>query len=611
MELVSRRGTLALRVAAAHGIFLVWAFLRFRPFIDLQGLHPAAWFEAQAAPFGLATCLAALGVLLARLLGAMGAWAQGAWVIGTTVGAVIDHALYRVTRLHIQLSLWPMLKQDDIFGMLGIGASEAIVLAAYGMAVALAVGLVFWLAKRSQRTTTRFESRLAAVVLTLALAERAAYAVIAPCLLMERSDPAVILPMAGWLSPKLPTETVQLVFGWPDPYAQYASLGALSDSRAGPIYPAPALGTWQPSPGPKKNILLIGIESFRADSLSAQTTPQLWALAAEAQRATRHYSTANCTHLGLFSLLSGLSPRMWSVATEGNLPLATYEVLRRSGYEVVAASSDAPRWFGLHRQVLKRELSLGPFEGAPDRDRALIDAVIAKVQQPREKPFFVFAFLNGTHYPYAVGDGTVTSGTEQAISPLDPDIRNKAELLRERYRESLRFVDLKVGRLLTALRQSGLLDSTIVAVTGDHGESFFDDGTLGHGSVLSEAQLRVPLLIRVPNKEPSDLSGISSHVDVLPTLMGEAGIDAPIDAFSDGVNLFTGAGRTALCAQMATGEPQDFGVIVDDGIIRFRQVGSQLRFEASAVASASKNAASVMRTLQWTSRWVPGVGHDR
>jgi arylsulfatase A-like enzyme len=99
---------------------------------------------------------------------------------------------------------------------------------------------------------------------------------------------------------------------------------------------------------------------------------------------------------------------------------------------------------------------------------------------------------------------------------------------RRLYHHLHQLVDLAIGRVLEALEQSGMADETIIVLTSDHGD------LLGaHGGMMQkwynayDETIRVPMLIKGPGIAPS-VEGITtptSHVDVIPTLMGLAGID--------------------------------------------------------------------------------------
>jgi len=80
-------------------------------------------------------------------------------------------------------------------------------------------------------------------------------------------------------------------------------------------------------------------------------------------------------------------------------------------------------------------------------------------------------------------------------------------------------VDRQVGLVLDKLRELGLWERTALILMSDHGEGFGEHGAVGHGSVPRE-QAHVPLMMRVPGREPRRINAPMSLVDVLPTALG-------------------------------------------------------------------------------------------
>lgn len=104
------------------------------------------------------------------------------------------------------------------------------------------------------------------------------------------------------------------------------------------------------------------------------------------------------------------------------------------------------------------------------------------------------------------------------------------------YKGEIAFTEDYVGRMLASLEAAGRLESTLVIVTGDHGEEFFEHGNRGHRTGLYDEVLRVPLMIRDPRSlEARHVAEQVGLVDILPTIAGFAGLEAP--ATSTGVDL--------------------------------------------------------------------------
>ena len=110
--------------------------------------------------------------------------------------------------------------------------------------------------------------------------------------------------------------------------------------------------------------------------------------------------------------------------------------------------------------------------------------------------------------------------------------------LEDLYDGAIVYTDDNVGRILKALRESGIEEDTVVAVTGDHGEAFGDHGLyFTHDFTLYDEVLKVPLILRYPGAvEPGiEVSQQVRLLDLAPTLLDLAGV-APLED-ADGVSL--------------------------------------------------------------------------
>ena len=94
-----------------------------------------------------------------------------------------------------------------------------------------------------------------------------------------------------------------------------------------------------------------------------------------------------------------------------------------------------------------------------------------------------------------------------------------------RYRNSVHYADAVAGRMLDALLANGELENTLVVVTGDHGEEFFEHGHFGHTSNFAGTQVRVPLLLMGPGIPVGEEARPTSHLDVSTTILELMGAD--------------------------------------------------------------------------------------
>ncbi len=100
-------------------------------------------------------------------------------------------------------------------------------------------------------------------------------------------------------------------------------------------------------------------------------------------------------------------------------------------------------------------------------------------------------------------------------------------------------VDHHIGRIVAALRASGMLDNTLVVFTSDHAEQLFDHWMLGKAGYYDQSA-HIPLIIRDPRSEARAHRGrivekFTEAVDLMPTLLAGGGLEAPRNC--DGLNL--------------------------------------------------------------------------
>jgi hypothetical protein len=115
-----------------------------------------------------------------------------------------------------------------------------------------------------------------------------------------------------------------------------------------------------------------------------------------------------------------------------------------------------------------------------------------------------------------------------SIIPPPEDI----ERLRAIYDSAVSYQDQQLGRFVEQLKQWGIWDQTMLIVTADHGEEFFEDKRCGHGGSLRDSLIRVPLLVHDPARFPGGtiIDEGAEGVDILPTILdalGQPAIDQP------------------------------------------------------------------------------------
>ncbi|HRC87780.1 MAG TPA: sulfatase-like hydrolase/transferase, partial [Thermoanaerobaculia bacterium] len=119
------------------------------------------------------------------------------------------------------------------------------------------------------------------------------------------------------------------------------------------------------------------------------------------------------------------------------------------------------------------------------------------------------------------------------------------------YAGEVAYVDRQLDRLLDFLASRELLETTVIALVGDHGENLGEHGILHRHAGLWETTTHVPLLIRRPQGGGGRHAGLVETIDLFPTLLRLAGQPAPE---TDGRDLFElgPGGRPAVFAEHAS-----------------------------------------------------------
>ena len=281
-----------------------------------------------------------------------------------------------------------------------------------------------------------------------------------------------------------------------------------------------------PAPPPVPNVLLITVDTLRADRVGAYGharahTPVFDALARRGVRFERAYAAAPITLTSHASLLTGRYPRGHGARHNGlrvndTVPLVT-EAFARAGFATGAFVAAFPldRRFGLARgfQAYGDRMPRSAGAAANERPgRAVADEAIDWLRKAGGAPFFLWVHLFEPHAPYgAPGD---------------------ARPVAERYDDEVAETDRQAGRLIEAL--GGAANRTIVVMAADHGEAFGEHGEIAHSIFVYDTTLRVPLIIAGPGIEARVVETPVSLIDVAPTVARLAAL-GPFDA--DGVDL--------------------------------------------------------------------------
>jgi len=310
----------------------------------------------------------------------------------------------------------------------------------------------------------------------------------------------------------------------------------------------------------KPNILLIGIDSLRADHMSCYgysrlTTPHIDRFAQGGTLFERTYSPHIPTTSGYASMLSGMdcfgtqvvALRHRGTLREGVRTLP--EILREHGYLtscVGFTGNPASRGFDTYLDYP----GWGPDEsGRSPKAENLNRVAVPELERlaAQEAPFFLFLRHMDPHTPYLPPapyermfyHGWECDPANRSMDPvmsfkpfcdyfaswMPPGISDKDYIIAQ-YDGAVAYMDACIQTLFTALESLGLLDETIVVINSDHGETLYDHECWFDHHGLYDVTLHVPLIIRYPPKVPAGkrVAGFNQHKDLVPTLLELADI---------------------------------------------------------------------------------------
>ncbi|MFH1276797.1 MAG: sulfatase [Candidatus Eisenbacteria bacterium] len=321
--------------------------------------------------------------------------------------------------------------------------------------------------------------------------------------------------------------------------------------------------------GPRPNVFLVTVESLRADHVGAygyapETTPNLDRLAREGTLFRDAHAVTSWTLSSHATLFTGLYPSAHRVIEPRHRLADSYvtlaELFRDAGYETAGFVSGpflrTPHRLSQGFEIYDDSPSAATQEGAhedvtnPEMERLL--TAYFREGPGRERPFFLFAYLWDPHYDFIPPPPYDTMFTAPGAVPFDatgfernPRIHpnmDPADLkwMIAQYDGEIRCTDDLLGRLFALMEELGLWENTIVAVTADHGEEFFEHGTKGHKNNLFVESVHVPLVVKwADSRPPAEDGRLAGLIDLYETLAAAAGIDGPAN---HGIDLGAPAG---------------------------------------------------------------------
>ena len=300
-----------------------------------------------------------------------------------------------------------------------------------------------------------------------------------------------------------------------------------------------------------ERIVLITLDTLRFDALPGidpdkPSMPHTWEWAQGGVIFENYYSATSTTQPSHATMFTGLHPWQSGVSHNGALLPQAHETLaerlRDQGWRTAAAvasfpvhstfgydqgfdefaetfnSGETQTWSGHEVEAEGGFFATG--------DMILAESLELLDNLGGEKQFFWFHFFDA-HAPY----GDRVKGYEEMtpssllgrINGAGKPAAGVTKAARVAYDKDVRKMDRELKQLFERLAQDGI--TTHVIIVSDHGESFGEGASLGHGKRLTPEQIHVPLIVHSPRVTPGVVSEAVGTIDVTATVLGLAGLD--------------------------------------------------------------------------------------
>lgn len=323
------------------------------------------------------------------------------------------------------------------------------------------------------------------------------------------------------------------------------------------------------------NVFLIAVDTLRADYLTAYNaaaepkTPNVSALAEDSIVFQKTFAQSSWTKASFGSIFSGMYPEAHTATGKASgLPddvTTIAEVLHDGGYYTQGFSNN-PNITSIfnYNQGFVDYTDLKPdliFGAQGSSEKLVLYDILRKVVQkvnarrggrinitdfyqpanavtdtglgwidggarPEASPFMLFLHYMDPHDPFRDPD---KPGRGYArVQMANPDPEKYLQIFKKSYSYEIEYMDEHLGRFIEGLKERGLYDDALIIFTADHGEEFYEHGGWWHGLSLYDEQIAIPLIVKLPNSEVTDVNtDLARSVDIAPTIATLTGQTLP------------------------------------------------------------------------------------
>jgi arylsulfatase A-like enzyme len=301
-----------------------------------------------------------------------------------------------------------------------------------------------------------------------------------------------------------------------------------------------------------QNIIIIAVDTLRKDHLGCygyprNTSPNIDQFAIDGVKFNHCYTPSPLTTPAFASMLTSLPPHEHGAKRNGmsifdrikSLPSFLKSEEYYSGAFVTNWTlnkklSRLDRGFDTYDEVFTKRRWFGIFDKEGEAPEANKKA-IRWLYKNKKKKFFLWVHYSEPHEPYVYH-----KEFDHGYDRVDTEIYPKGSHFKKikKYDTEIGFVDFYIGELIEKIKEYGLYENALIIFMADHGESLGEHDYYGHGRMLYNSGLRVPLIVKLPGNKGrnSEINRVVSLLDIAPTILNLRG--TPVPEEMEGKDLF-------------------------------------------------------------------------
>ena len=295
-------------------------------------------------------------------------------------------------------------------------------------------------------------------------------------------------------------------------------------------------------PAKPLNFIIVVLDSWRFDYRSKELTPNIEAFAAECTDYKNNFSGGNATRYGIFSILYGIHSTYWQSFLSERRGTVMIEALKKMGYAFRIISSTKLTFPEFRRTAfvdIPESINDELGGDRPSIRDARQEADLFKFLDAKNKkqPFFSVIYFDCPHSPYDYTEEFAKfQPAAKAVNYMQ--VVNGTDVTHiNRYKNGIFYDDHLLGRIFAGLKKRGLMENTVIILTADHGEEFWESGYWGHTNAFTLQQCKVPLIVRYPGKKGKIVNEVTTNLDIAPTIMELSGCVNLVDKYTLGKSL--------------------------------------------------------------------------